>query len=210
MTSHRNHSAEQIDKTAEIGRKASDEANRTIRNMADEASKAGEQAAHAGDEFARRGVETLQETLQSNLNTTVQTLERMSDQFTRVISVAAPQAEALAGRSSQSFDAAWQASTILAKGAQEVSQEWLRLLQDRLARNVDVLNRLAGCRSVPDFIAIQGDVMRDRLGEAVESSRRIAEVSMRATDEATHIIQSQTARSAAEFDQNSERVRRAA
>lgn len=210
MTVDRNNNAEQIDKAADIGRKASDEATRAVHNVADEAFKASEQATRAGADIARRGAETVQETLQSGLSTTMKTLERMTDQFTKALVFAGPQAEELAGRSSQNFEVACQASTILAKGAQEISQEWLRLVQDRLEKNVSVLNRLASCRSLQDVVAIQSDILRDRLGQVVESSRRIAEVSMRATDEATRIIQVQTGRAPAEFDKNAERVRRAA
>lgn len=221
MPGNRNNTVEQIDKAADLGRKASEEAarsvfnvaddtTRTIGNLADEASKAGEQASRSGSDITRRGLETVQETLQSGLGTTVQTLKQMTDQFTQALGFAGPQAEELACRSSQNFDAALQASTVLAKGAQEISQEWLRLVQDRLAKNPDVLNRFAGCRSVQDFVAIQSDVARDRLGQAVESSRRIAEVSMRAADEAARIIQAQTGRSATKFDRNAERVRQTA
>jgi hypothetical protein len=38
---------------------------------------------------------------------------------------------------------------------------------------------------------VQSEIVRDRLGEAVNSSRRIAEVSFRITDEAARIIQFQ-------------------
>jgi len=48
------------------------------------------------------------------------------------------------------------------------------------------------CRSVPDFMAVQTDLIRDNLEQAVESTRRIAEVSTRVANEATQALTAQT------------------
>ena len=85
----------------------------------------------------------------------------MSDQFTQVLGFNGPQAEELARRSSQNLQAVSQASTVLARGAQEVSHEVLGLVQDRLQKNVDAVSRMAGVRSVQDFVAVQSDLARD-------------------------------------------------
>ena len=83
-------------------------------------------------------------------------------------------------------------------------------IQDRLVKNVDAMNKLAGCRSLQDLVRVQTEIARDQFGEAVESGRRIAEISVRVTDEAAKIIQSQAGRNAVEFDKNVVPVRRVA
>ena len=71
---------------------------------------------------------------QSGLNTATQTFRRMTDQFTQVLGFNGPQSEELARRSSQNLQAVSQAGTVLARGAQEVSQEVFGFVQDRLRR----------------------------------------------------------------------------
>ena len=181
MPAHSNNTNEQ--------NKAADEAARTARTVADEAGRVGEQTARAGADVFRRGAETARDNLQSGLNTATQGFQRVSDQFTKVLGVSGPQAEELARRSSENLQAVSQASTVLARGAQEVSQEVFGLIQDRLQKNIDAVNRLVGTRSVQDFVAVQSDLVRDGLQQVIDTNKRIAEVSLRTADEAARAIQ---------------------
>ena len=169
--------------------KAADEAARTARTVTNEAARVGEQTARAGADVFRRGAETARDSLQSGLNTATQTFQRVTDQFTKVLGYSGPQAEELARRSSQNLQAVTQASTVLARGAQEVSQEVFGLVQDRLQKNIDAVSRIAGVRSVQDFVAVQSDLARDTLQQVIDTNKRIAEVSLRTADEAARAIQ---------------------
>ena len=151
-------------------------------------------------------IEQARDTIESGLNSTVQTFRRATDQFTQVLGFAGPRAEELAKRSSQNFEALSQASNILVKGAQEFSREWFELVQERMKKNMDAMNRLASCHSLQDFVTVQSDIARDRLGHTVESSRRLAEVSLRVADEAARIIQSRAGRNAGEMEKTLRRV----
>jgi hypothetical protein len=62
------------------------------------------------------------------------------------------------------------------------------------------MNRLAGCRSLQDLLTVQSEITRDRLGDALNSGRRIAEVSLRVADEAAKVIQAQAGRNITEFE----------
>ena len=171
--------------------KAADEAARTARTVTDEAARVGEQTARAGVDIANRGTETARNVLESGLNTATQSFQRINDQFTQALGFNGPQAEELTRRSSQNLQAVFQASTALVRGAQEVSYEVFGLVQDRVQKNIDAVNRLAGTRSVQDFVAVQSDLVRDGLQQVIDTNKRIAEGSLRIADEAGRIIQAQ-------------------
>jgi phasin family protein len=181
MSSQRNDNNEQ--------NKAADEAARTARTVTDEAARVGEQTARTGADVFRRSTETARDNLQSGLNTATETVRRMTDQFTQVLGFNGPQAEELTRRSSQNLQAVSQASSVLARGFQEVSHEVLGLVHDRMTKNIDGLSRLAGCRSVQDFVAVQSDLVRDGLQQVIDTNKRVAEVSVRIADEAARSIQ---------------------
>jgi phasin family protein len=65
------------------------------------------------------------------------------------------------------------------------------------------VNRLAGTRSVQDFVAVQSDLARDGLQQVIDTNKRIAEVSLRIANEAGQIVQAQA-------DKSAKQVRRAA
>jgi hypothetical protein len=179
--------------------KAADEAARTARTVTDEAAR----AARAGADVLHSSTETARETLESGIKTANQAFQRMTDQVAQVMGFNGPQSEELARRSSQNLQAVTQASTVLARGFQEASNEVLRFVQDRLTKNVDSLNRLAGCRSVQDVVAVQSELVRDTLWQVIDANKRVAELSLRIADEAALAVQAQA-------DGNADRARRAA
>ena len=181
MSAHSNNTNEQ--------NKSADVAARTARTVADEAGRVGEQTARAGADVFRRGSETARDNLQSGLSTAPKSFQRINDQFTQALGFNGPQPEELTRRSSQNLQAVSQASSVLARGFQEVSHEVLGLVQDRMTKNIDGLSRLAGCRSVQDFVAVQSDLMRDGLQQVIDTNKRVAEVSLRTADEAARSIQ---------------------
>jgi len=194
---------EQTPPAAEAEQNAADEAARAAAAVVDEVAAAIEDLTRASADATRHDVETTRDTVQVGLNTAVQALERAADQVTKVVGFTGPEAETLACRSSANLEAVAQASTVLARGAQEVSQELLGLAQERSRTAMEGLSRLAACRSVQALMAAQSDLLRDNVALAIHTNRRIAALSVRVADEAAQALQAQA-------DETRDRIRRAA
>jgi hypothetical protein len=180
-----------------------DEAARTVRAVTDEVANAGEQTARAGADIARRGAETARDSLQSGLDTTTETFQRISNQVTRALGLSGQDSEAVIRQTSENLGALAQTSTVLARGIQDVSREWLTLSQHGLQKNIEEFTQLVRCRSMQDFIAAQSDLLRKNWHYMIDVSRQIAERSIEIANEATQKIGSETR-------QTTERTRRAA
>ena len=130
-------------------------------------------------------------------------IQCIMDQVTQMLGFSGPQAEELARRSSENLQAVTRASTVLAQGAQEFSNEVFGLVQNRLTKNVEAVYRILGSRSVPDLLAIQGDLVRDTVWQVLATNKHIMERSLRLTEEAVQAIQ-------VHADQSGTPIRRAA
>jgi phasin family protein len=190
----RNDPKDKINKTADAGRRAADEAAHVTSAAADEAARVGEQTARAGVEVFRRGTETARDTMQASLEAAQQNLQHVTDQFTQMLGFTGPQSEEISRRSSENLQAVIEASTVLARGAQEVSQQLFDFVQGQLQRNLDAVNRIARSRSVQDVMAVQSELVRDNLQQVIDTNRRVAELSARVADEAARTISASQAR----------------
>ncbi|WP_162003367.1 phasin family protein [Microvirga tunisiensis] len=93
-----------------------------------------------------------------------------------------------------------QSSTVLSRGLQEVSREVVSRSQQRLQRNLDGVQALARCRSITDLVEVQSSLLRDNLEQTLESSRRLAELTLQMTDEATKTVTVQADKTAQRFN----------
>ena len=174
-----------FNKAAEAGRNAADEATRTVHAAAREATDAGEHMLHASIEAGHQSAGAAQAAMTTGLNTAAQTLQRATDQITQAIG---PQFEELTRQSSRNVEAVTQANTVLVRGAQDVSREWLELAQSRVQKNLDGFNALARSRSVQEFVAAHTELVRDNMQQVIETSRRVADVSVRVANEAARTV----------------------
>ncbi len=170
---------------------ATEAAGAAARTVADEAANASQHAARAGAEIAERGTETVQQVVQSTVEMAAQATRRSVEQVAQVFGFPGRQSEETARQSSHNIEIVAEAGTVLAQGFQDISREWMSLAQDRFKRNLDGLNELMRCRSLPDFIAVQSSLMRDNLEQILSNSRRLAEMSVQVTDQAAQKMAAQ-------------------
>jgi len=119
---------------------------------------------------------------------------RITEQFTRVLGLSGRESDAVARQASENLGALTETGTILARGFQDVSREWLTLSQHGLQKNIDGLTQLARCRSMQDLVAIQSELLRNNWHYMLDVSRQIAEHSIEIANEATQKIGSEPKR----------------
>ena len=155
--------------------------------------------AHKNGEAARAGVEKLADfrqratedgwkSMQSSVDAASQGFQNASDQFARTLGYSGEEGERLARQSGQNVEAITKFGTVLTQACQDTSREWYGLAQKQLQRNLEGLSKLAHCRSVQDFAATQGGLVRESLQHMVEDSRLIAEISLKAVNDASKAL----------------------
>ncbi|BBO03324.1 MULTISPECIES: phasin family protein [Bradyrhizobium] len=163
-----------------------DAARRTGERAAEQTTRIGQAAAEAGEEVARanadmlkQNVETLQQTWRSSLEAATSVMGRSSEQFSRTLGLSeedAQKATAATERSARNAQTLLYSGTAAAKVMGGMSQEYLQ-------KHIDHLNRLWTCRTPQDFAAVQSDMVRETVETALESSRRIADLSLKMADD---------------------------
>ena len=152
---------------------------------------------------AREGVRAATNDAQDATVIGLDSVRRMTDQFTRAFSLSGQENRALTRQASENLGALAETGTVLARGMQEVSREWLTLSQHGLQKYIEGLTQLARCRSMQDLVAVQSELMRNNWHYMIDVSRQIAERSIEIANEATQKI-------SAEAKQATGRTRKAA
>ncbi len=115
----------------------------------------------------------------------------------RTTEVAADQIQAtsnLLDQAPQYVQAIARSNRILARGAGTIALEWFGLRQERLLKNLDAVNDILACRSVPDLVSLQGSLVRQNVEQMIGNSQRLAQISAQVAQEATQTIIAQAGR----------------
>ena len=164
----------------EMSRKLADETSRAARTAAD----AGAGAARASADMIQRNAETMQYAWRSSSRMASHLAEQSIERMTRAFGMGGESAQEASDQSSRNLESIVQSGTILAGGFQSISREWLDFARKSLQQNLHRVDTLTNCRSPQEMLAVQSDMIRDNLEDFVQSTRRIAEISMQTADEA--------------------------
>lgn len=146
---------------------------------------------HQASETARAGVREATDRAEDVLKTGMQSAQRVAEEFGRVLGVG-DQNEHLTRQATENLAAITETGSVLMRGFQDVSREWLELTRERLRKNAEGMTKLTQCRTLPDLAAVQSDLARDKLNQIIDLTRRIAERSMQVGDEAAKTITAET------------------
>jgi hypothetical protein len=173
----------------------------TTRRMTEETSRAtqamaasGEHTARASSDVIRRNIETVQHAWQSGSEVAIRMTERSTEQFGHAFGISGEASKALQ-RSTRNLETIVGSSSVLVEGTLDISREWFDLMRHRAEHNFERIDEMMHCRSPQEMTAIQSEVLRENLEDIMQSTRRIAEISLRIADEAARKM-SETAQAA--------------
>ena len=181
------------DAARRAGERAAEQPTRIGQAAADQTARVGQAAAETGQEMARasanllkQNVETLQNAWHSGLEAATSVMGRATEQVGRTFGLSGEgvqQAEQAAERSARSTQTLLYSGTAAARVMSGMSREYFQMVRHQVEKNTDHMNELWACRTPHDFAAIQSDMVRESVETALESSRRIAEMSLRMAEE---------------------------
>ena len=160
---------------------------RATEAVTEKTAEATRDASRASAEILRTQFATAEQALRTGVESSARGLEGLTQGLTRVFGVTGPNPE-LAARSAENVRAVSEASTALAKGAQETSRSLFELAQKTMTSNVEAFSRFAGCRSAHEVIALQSELLRTNLQQLIESSEAMARASTDAIHSAARAI----------------------
>jgi hypothetical protein len=190
------------DKKAEVhaARRAETEERRAEARREREEVEAAEEAAENAANITRAGADgakeiawKTQDAFQSGLGTAVEVAQRSM----MVMFGVGEEARTRPAQVATSFEAMTESTTVMIRGFQDVSREWLEMSRNRFQTNVDGFNAMVRCRSAHDLVAVQSSLIRENLELAMENGRRLAELSASVTEKAARVNAQRSQRRAA-------------
>src|SRR5262245_42681623 len=94
-------------------------------------------------------------------------------------------------------------STTLTSGVQEFSREWWMTAQQQMRTNMELFNRLLGCRTLEEAMSIQSELVKSCLQQPFEDSRRLMNLTLQLMSKMANQVESNAERA-------TDQVRRAA
>lgn len=164
----------------EMNQKADEQASQTSRVMAETAERAGRAASAA----FQRNTETFSNTWRSSGEAASRIAERSMEQVADLFGFTGENAQRNMQNSASSVKALLDSSTTFASGMQNVSEEWMRFLQNRVEQNLKTLEEMMSCRTIHDCLALQVRMARDNVEACLQSARRTSELSTKVADDA--------------------------
>jgi len=168
-----------------------DSAQRTAERTAEQTARigqataqAGEQVAQAGGHMMQQNAEMLQNTWRHGLEIATTMASRSADQVGRTLGLTGDEAQQAIERSTRNAETIAYSASALAKGVNGLSREYFEFVRHHLETSLDRMNEIWRCRTPQDLAAVQTDLVRDTVKSALDSSRRMADMSLKVADDA--------------------------
>jgi hypothetical protein len=142
-------------------------------------------AAKAGVDLLESSAGAVEQFWRSGWDMASHFADRSSTQIARSMGLADEKTQEATEQSSRNVDAIMHSSRAYADALQSISRELSNFCRERFDHNIEKMNALLRSRTPQEFIVAQSDLLRDNFEGVLQSSRRVAQASVGATDETT-------------------------
>jgi hypothetical protein len=156
------------------------------------AAEAGEEVARAGADVFQQNTETIQNAWRSGLDVVTTLMGRSTDQLGRGLGLSGNEVQQATKRSARNAETIIYSSAAIAKVMSGMSREYFDFVRHQVENNLDRMNELARCRTPQEVTAVQTDLVRDAMRNVLESSRRMADMSIKLAGDATNRMDQNT------------------
>lgn len=177
----------------EIGESASEQ----TRRIGETAAEASQKVAHAGADLLQQNAEMLQSVLRFGPDLTTTLMGHSTDQLSRALGLSSRDVQQATERSTRSATTIIHSSNAMAKSMSGISQEYFAFVRHQIESGMNRMNELWRCRTPQDIAAVQSEYLRESMENALQSGRRIADMSLKAVDDAGRKIAQSAERRAA-------------
>jgi phasin family protein len=181
-------STQNVDKSTqsieEAVRRSTETTAEQTRRMGQTAAEAGEEVARAGANLAQQNAEALQNTMRFGLEMARAVMGRSTDQVSRTFGLSGNETQQAAERAVRNAETILQSTAAVGKGMSGISREYFEFVRYQMENSIDRMNELWRCRTPQDVAAVQSDIVRDSVERFLESSRRMADMSVKLTEDA--------------------------
>jgi hypothetical protein len=169
-------------------RRAAARAEREAAERVQEVAETVVNTAWAAPRLVATTASTSREVVQTSVTSAGALASRTTAQMSDVLRALQDRNKELAEQTSQSMRSLSQTGSAAARQMRDVSSEYIALAQERYERNLEGMNALVRCRTLPELWAAQGALFRENLELTFRAGRRLSEVSARLS-EATSAVQ---------------------
>lgn len=140
-------------------------------------------------------VEAVEKATEEAVKTVVETSEQFvaatQEQVEKASAALAEGYDEFAAIQKEGLDAWIKASTILAKGAEDLSKAYFAIAQDAAATNSEAAQALLAAKSLQEIVDLQSEFARKAFDKSVAEGTKISELSLKIANEAFGPIQVQ-------------------
>jgi hypothetical protein len=178
-------STQNIEDTA---RHASERATEQTARMGQVAAEAGDEVARVGAQLLQQNAETVQNAWRFGLDMATKVMGRSTEELGRTLGFSgneAQQAQQATERSARNTETILYTSTAATRLMSGMSQEYFEFVRQQMEKSMERMNELWRCRTPQDLAAVQSDLLRETVGSVLQSSRKMADMSLKVADDAT-------------------------